>query len=75
MTGLRRFSLDPLLALGSSEAFYEYDFGDIWLHRLELPFRRSADEDSPPARLIGGTRRGPLEDSGGFPCYEEIMDA
>jgi hypothetical protein len=37
--------------------------------------RRPAVEDSPPARLIDGTPRGPLEDSGGFPGYEEIMDA
>lgn len=37
--------------------------------------RRPADEDSPPARLIDGARRGPLEDSGGFPGYEAMMDA
>jgi Plasmid pRiA4b ORF-3-like protein len=67
-------SLDQLLALGLGEAFYEYDFGDSWLHRLELLSRRRA-EDSSPARLIDGARRGPLEDSGGFPGYEEIMDA
>jgi hypothetical protein len=67
-------SLDQLLALGSGGAFYEYDFGDSWLHRLEMVSRRPADEDSPHARLIDGARRGPLEDSGGF-RYEEIMDA
>lgn len=68
-------SLDQLLALGSGRAFYEYDFGDSWLHRLELVSRRPGDDDSPHARLIDGARRGPLEDSGGFPGYEEIMDA
>lgn len=45
-----------------------------WLHRLELASRRPADDESPPARLIDGARRGPLEDSGGFPGYEEIVD-
>jgi hypothetical protein len=30
---------------------------------------------SPPARRVEGPRRGPLEDPGGFPGYEEIMDA
>lgn len=69
------FSLNQLLALGSGAAFYEYDFGDSWLHRLELVSQRPADEYTPPARLIDGSRRGPLEDSGGFPGYEEIMDA
>lgn len=52
----------------SGSAFYEYDFGDGWLHRLP-------NEDTPPARLIYGARRGPLEDSGIFTGYEEIMDA
>lgn len=68
-------TLDQLLALGSGEAFYEYDFGDSWLHRLELVSRRPVDDDIPPARLIDGARRGPLEDSGGLPGYEDIMDA
>ena len=69
------FTLDQLLALGSGAAFYEYDFGDSWLHRLELVDRRPANSDTPPARLVDGARRGPLEDSGGVPGYEEIMEA
>lgn len=68
-------SLEQLLAEGSGTAFYEYDFGDSWLHRLTLVSRRPADEDTPPARLVGGARRAPLEDSGGFPGYEAIIDA
>jgi len=68
-------SLDQLLALGSGKAFYEYDFGDSWLHGLELVSRRPVAGDSQQARLIDGGRRGPLEDSGGLPGYEEIMDA
>ncbi|TQS88046.1 plasmid pRiA4b ORF-3 family protein [Arthrobacter sp. TS-15] len=69
------FTLEQLLALGSGAAFYEYDFGDSWLHRLELISRRPASADAPPAVLTDGARRGPLEDSGGLPGYEEIMDA
>jgi hypothetical protein len=68
-------SLDQLLDRSSGAAFYEYDFGDSWLHRIELVSRRPANDDTPPALLIDGGRRGPLEDSGGFPGYEEIMDA
>lgn len=60
-------TLEQLLTLGAGSAFYEYDFGDSRLHRLDLVSRR-------PARLVDGARRGPLEDSGGFPGYEEIMD-
>jgi hypothetical protein len=36
---------------------------------------RPATKDSPPARFIDGARRGRLEDSGGFPGHEEILDA
>jgi hypothetical protein len=35
----------------------------------------AANEDAPPVRLMDGALRGPLEDSGGFPGYEEVMDA
>jgi hypothetical protein len=68
-------SLGQLLVSGSGAAFYEYDFGDSWLHRIELVSRRPADEATLPARLTDGARRGPLEDSGGLPGYEDILDA
>jgi hypothetical protein len=45
------FSLDQLLALGAGAAFYEYDFGDSWLLRLELVSQCPANEGTPPARL------------------------
>ncbi|WP_427134920.1 plasmid pRiA4b ORF-3 family protein [Pseudarthrobacter sp. S9] len=67
-------SLDELLATGAGAAFYEYDFGDSWLHRLELVTRRRAEATEPPAQLLDGARRGPLEDSGGFPGFEEMLD-
>ncbi|MEC5180861.1 plasmid pRiA4b ORF-3 family protein [Arthrobacter sp. CG_A4] len=68
-------SLDQLLARRSGVAFYEYDFGDSWLHRFVLVSRRPATETTPTARLTGGARRGPLEDSGGMLGFEEILDA
>jgi hypothetical protein len=67
-------SLDQLLTAGSGGAFYEYDFGDSWLHRLDVVTRRPRNKTDPAARLLAGARRGPLEDSGGFPGYEEILD-
>lgn len=69
------YSLDQLLVKGEGAAFYEYDFGDSWLHRMELVSRRPAEESTVPARLTGGARSGPLEDSGGIPGYERILDA
>lgn len=67
--------MEQLFSLGTGSAFYEYDFGDSWLHRFELVSRRTSTTDTAPARLTDGARRGPLEDSGGLPGYEEIMDA
>ena len=61
--------------MGPVAASYEYDFGDSWLHRLELVARRPAKSSAPPARLVDGARCSPLEDPGGFPGYEEIVDA
>jgi Plasmid pRiA4b ORF-3-like protein len=66
-------SLDELLAAGSGVAFYEYDFGDSWLHWLDVVTRRPRNETDPPARLLAGAGSGPLEDSGGFPGYGEIL--
>ena len=67
--------LGQLLALGGGAAFYEYDFGDSWLHRIELASERPAEEGTTLARVLDGARRGPFEDSGGFPGYEEILEA
>lgn len=61
--GRRGCSLGQHLTRGSGTAFYEYDFGDSWLHRTELVARRPAGEDTPSARLTDGALRGPLEDS------------
>ncbi|BCW78283.1 plasmid pRiA4b ORF-3 family protein [Arthrobacter sp. NicSoilC5] len=68
-------ALAQLLALGGGGACYEYDFGDSWLHRLELVTQRPATDGTPPARVLDGARRGPLEDSGGFAGYEELLEA
>lgn len=68
-------SLQQLLAEGFGQAFYEYDFGDSWLHQLELISHKPAGPKTPVARLIDGSRRGPVEDCGGFPGYEALLDA
>lgn len=68
-------TLDQLLSLGSGTAFYDYDFGDNWHHRLELLSHKRAAPLAPLAWLIDGARRGPLEDSGGISGYEELLRA
>ncbi|TYC96858.1 plasmid pRiA4b ORF-3 family protein [Arthrobacter echini] len=69
------WSLGQLLTSGSGPLFYEYDFGDGWLHRLDLTGSIPAPANAPRARLVEGARRAPLEDSGGISGYHDLLDA
>ena len=69
------WSLGQLLTPGSGPLFYEYDFGDAWIHRLELTGTRPMPVHAPRARLLDGARRAPLEDSGGIGGYYALLDA
>ena len=53
--------------------WYEYDFGDGWMHRIELIERAPADLGERPATIVAGERRAPLEDSGGLGGYDEKL--
>jgi hypothetical protein len=56
---------------GTGEMLYEYDFGDNWhvaLSRLPL---EAGLARGPATGCIGGSRRGPVEDSGGARGYVE----
>lgn len=53
--------------------FYAYDFGDEWIHVIELVERIDRGQRAPKAVLVDGARRGPLEDSGGIAGYAEKL--
>lgn len=57
---------------------YLYDFGDDWLHHLELeavlPMPDDGAYDWTP-RILAGERAGPPEDVGGPPGYAHFLDA
>lgn len=53
--------------------WYEYDDGDGWIHRIDLIDRDAARVGEPPASIVAGERRGPLEDSGGVHGYQEKL--
>lgn len=52
---------------------YHYDFGDSWWHRIDLIEDIEDDPGAPPAIVIRGERRGPLDDSGGPFGYDELL--
>lgn len=54
--------------------WYEYDFGDGWIHRIELIERWPSEPGEGSVRLVRGARRGPLEDSGGIGGYAEKLE-
>lgn len=54
--------------------FYEYDFGDSWIHVIELTVKpREAGANYP--RCIAGSRSAPPEDSGGPHGYAQFLEA
>ncbi|WP_235013254.1 plasmid pRiA4b ORF-3 family protein [Arthrobacter sp. SLBN-100] len=69
------WTLGQILTAESGPLFYEYDFGDGWIHRLELTGNLPIPANTPRARLVDGERRAPLEDSGGIGGYHDLLDA
>ncbi|HEX7051209.1 MAG TPA: plasmid pRiA4b ORF-3 family protein [Longimicrobiales bacterium] len=61
---------------GPGHAFrYTYDFGDHWVHRIEvLEMNVRADPDWLPY-LVDGARSGPPEDCGGVFGYFRLLEA
>lgn len=61
------------LGTGKDRCSYIYDFGDYWEHDVLLKGEVSVAGDF-MRKLIGGERACPLEDCGGVPGYERIVD-
>ena len=66
--------LSSLLASGVREMGYVYDMGDNWQHRLIIEKLKPAEPGVLYPQFLGGERRCPPEDCGGFPGYYEFMD-
>ncbi|MCK0440906.1 plasmid pRiA4b ORF-3 family protein [Gordonia alkaliphila] len=60
-------------AVDGGPIWYEYDFGDGWTHRITASAQTTAIGDLRPVTLVGGQRRGPVEDSGGAWGYTEKL--
>ena len=58
---------------GTKECLYVYDFGDGWYHHVVLKQTDSGSGDF-MRKLIGGERACPLEDCGGVPGYERMVE-
>jgi hypothetical protein len=54
---------------------YTYDFGDAWLHQLQLEKILPRDPETVLPVCLKGKRAGPLEDVGGPEGYQTFLDA
>ena len=63
----------PTPSTGSAHRWSTSRLGDSWTHLIEVLDLRPSAGHEPAARLIGGQRRAPLEDSGGAYGYMEIL--
>lgn len=72
----RRVRLSAIVKPRHPEFSYIYDYGDNWVHRVQVS--NFDCKDIPPKRLISciaGTGACPPEDCGGTTGYEEFCDA
>lgn len=69
----RTARLRALVDRGVERFTYVYDFGDDWEHRITV---EAVTEGAPGVaypRFVDGARRGPPEDVGGPPGYQEFL--
>jgi hypothetical protein len=66
-----RTTLSRTLKGGATTIAYEYDFGDKWQIVLTAEPMDEGYHASRFAECIGGSRHGPIEDSGGYRGYME----
>ncbi len=57
-----------------TKARYEYDFGDGWVHLIQLEAILPKEIAAPPPRCLAGKRACPPEDCGGPFGYERLLD-
>lgn len=68
-----QFTVGDLLAQPGNVLGYEYDFGDSWLHQLDLiDVVERDDATNQRVTCDDGERRGPVEDSGGIGGYAKL---
>lgn len=61
------------LGHGGGKLWYEYDFGDGWVHVVTELSRRPRTAADPEARILDGQRRAPLEDCGGIGGWADLL--
>jgi hypothetical protein len=66
--------LSTLLTGGVTQIDYIYDMGDNWQHRIIVEKLMPAEPGALYPQFLGGERRCPPEDCGGFPDYYDFLE-
>jgi hypothetical protein len=74
ITDVKEVSVGEVFTRVGTTAVYEYDFGDGWMHHLELVDRsiHPTQEVLPP--VVSGENACPPEDCGGIHGYKELLE-
>jgi hypothetical protein len=67
-------TLSSLLSSDLKEIGYVYDMGDNWQHRIVIEKLKTAEPGVLYPQFLGGERRCPPEDCGGFSGYYEFLN-
>jgi len=71
-SGVVLFELLDAQGAGHADFEYEYDFGDTWIHKVELMGSGLCPEGT--FTCAAGANRGPVEDSGGPGGYRRLAE-
>lgn len=72
-SGVALFELLDAQQAGPAQLEYEYDFGDAWIHLVEV--MGPAELPAGAVRCVDGVNRGPVEDAGGPYGYARLIEA
>lgn len=75
MRDAKNIRIGALIDRGVTELTYTYNFGDDWRFHLTIEEVLPVVEGASYPRLVGGARRGPPEDVGRLPGFEEFLSA
>lgn len=73
MTDVKEVSVGEVFTEVGTTVQYEYDFGDGWMHHLELVDRSSHPMQEVLPLVISGENACPPEDCGGLHGYTELL--
>lgn len=75
LTAAKNVKLKTLIDRGIRQLDYTYDMGDNWHHTVTIEAIGPGQPDTKYPRYIDGAQRGPPEDCGGTPGFENFLEA